>query len=89
MLVEFKTCFSDFNQSIMKAVQATSPISPNFLQFPILKPPLNHYDLDEEDIQPELIQAKKFFQSYEPSSISDLIDMLEPLKVGYPIQYTV
>ena len=38
MLVEFNTRFSDFNKSIMKAVQATSPSSPNFLQFPTLKP---------------------------------------------------
>ena len=44
MLVEFNSCFSDFNKSIMKAVQATSPISPNSLQFPTL---LNH-ELEED-----------------------------------------
>ena len=57
---------SDFNKSIMKAVQATLPSS-NFLQFPALEPLINHYELDEEDIETELKQAKKFFQSYNPS----------------------
>ena len=47
MLVEFNSRFSDFNKSIIMAVQATSPGSPNFIQFFTLKPLLNHYELDE------------------------------------------
>ena len=68
----------------MKAVQATSPSSPNFLQFPALKPLINHYELDEEDIETELKQANKLFQSYNPSSISELIDILYPLATAFP-----
>ena len=87
MLVEFNTRFSDFNKSIMKAVHATSPSSPNFLQFPALEPLVTHYELDEEDIHPELIQAKKLIQSYNPSSISELIDILYPLKTAFPVLF--
>ena len=85
MLVEFNTRFSDFNKSIMKAVQAISPNSPNFLHLPTLKPLINHYELDEEDIHPELIQAKRLIQDYNPSSISELIDILLPLKAAFPV----
>ena len=85
MLVEFNTCFSDFNESIMKAVQATSPSSLNFLQFSAVVPLVKHYELDEEDIHTELIQAKKLIQSYNPSSTSELIDILYPLKAAFPV----
>ena len=86
MLVEFNTRFSDFNKSIMKAVQAISPNSPNFLHLSTLKPLINHYELDEEDIDPELIQAKRLIQDYNPSSIlSELIDILLPLKAAFPV----
>ena len=60
MLVEFNAHFSDFIKSIMKAVQATSPNSPNLLQPSALEPLINHYELDKEDIHPKLIQARKF-----------------------------
>ena len=59
MLMEFNTRFSDFNKSMMKAVDATSSKSRNFLNLPTLKPLLNHYEVDDDNIYPELIQAKK------------------------------
>ena len=85
MLVEFNAHFFDFNKSIMKAVQATSPNSPNFLQLSALEPLINHYELDKDDVHPELIQARKLIQNYNPSSISELIDILNPLKAAFPL----
>ena len=67
----------------MKAVQATSPNSPDFLQLSALEPLINHYEL--EDIHPELFQARKLIQNYNPSSISELIDIVNPLNAAFPL----
>ena len=82
--MEFNTRFSDFNKSIMKAVQACSPKSKNFLDFYTLKPLVNHYKLDEEDICPELSQTRKLARNHNLSSIPDVIELLQPLKATFP-----
>ena len=69
----------------MKAVQATSLNSLNILQFPALEAPVNHYKLDKHDLLLKFIPSKKFVQSYNPSSISELTDILCPLKAAFPV----
>ena len=84
MTNELNSRFSDFNKSLMMALFACSPKSKSFLDLSALKPILESYSIEEDDIQIELIQAKKVLKSHNLQSLSDVIDILQPLKAAFP-----
>ena len=84
MVGELNTRFNDLNKSLMKAMNACSPNSASFLDFDVLKPILDNYHVEEEDIQIELIQSRKVLKDHDLQTLSDVIDILQPLKPAFP-----
>ena len=84
MANELNARFSDLNKSLMKALQACTPSSPSFFDFSTLKPILDTYNVDEPGIHIELIQAKKVLKNHNLHSLSEVIDILQPLKAAFP-----
>ena len=83
-LAEINRRFTNENVEVMKAIQACSPDSDNFLEPNSLTPLIEAYDLDESSIRMEGILAKRSLKDKEIRDISELICELYPLKSAFP-----
>ena len=54
-----KRRFDDVNTSLMKSMQALHPESDKFLNLETLRPFMSHYDIDADDVEVELMTAKR------------------------------
>ena len=68
----------------MRGISACSTKSKYFLDFATAKPMLANYKISEEDIQIELIQAKKVLRNEHMKDIYDVFDKLRPIKAALP-----
>ena len=83
-LAEINRRFTNENVEVMKAIQACSPDSDNFLEPDSLTPLIEAYDLDGRSIRMEGILAKRSLKDKEIRDISELICELYPLKSAFP-----
>ena len=71
---EMESRFSDLGKSLMKALQSCSPKLKSFLDYSALQPIIDHYKLNNDDIEVELIHAKELLKNKPLDSISDAND---------------
>ena len=84
MIDELNKRFNNESKLRMKGISACSAPSKYFLDFATVKPMLINYKISEEDVEIELMQAKKVLKNEEMEDIHDVIDKLRPLKAAFP-----
>ena len=82
MIDELNKRFNNESKLCMKGISACSPNSKYFLDFATVKPMLVNHKILEEDVEIELMQAKKVLKKM--GDIHDFIDKLRPLKAAFP-----
>ena len=84
MVDELNKRFNNESKLCMKGTSACSPKFKYLFDFATVKPMLANYKISEEDIQIELIQAKKVLKNEHMKDIHDVIDKLRPIKAAFP-----
>ena len=62
VVAEMNQRFGDLNLSLLSALQALLPSSEKFLDVATLSPFLQHYEIDADEVQVELLTAKRVLQ---------------------------
>ena len=85
-LVELKERFTSKNMDIMKAIQACSPQSDNFLDVEVLEPLADNYNLDISLLIMEAALAKRTLDKseHEMETIADVMKEIKPLQNAFP-----
>ena len=85
-LVELKERFTSKNMDIMKAIQACSPQSDNFLDVEMLEPLADNYNLDISLLIMEAALAKRTLDKseHEMETIADVMKEIKPLQNAFP-----
>ena len=83
-LAEINRRFTSQNVQLMKAMQACSPHSNNFLDPESLTAISEAYSLDGDSIRMEAILARRSLREKEMDDLSDVICELYPLKSAFP-----
>ena len=83
-LAEINRHFTTENVELMKAIQACSPDSNNFLDPDCLNPMVEAYKLDRDSVGMEAILARRSLKEKEMDDLSDAIRELYPLKSAFP-----
>ena len=85
MVGEIERRFDSVNLSLMKAMQALTPASPQFLDYDTLLPFLLHYIPQAEEVRIELLTAKQMLGSNDGlRSLHDIYDQLATVPQGFP-----
>ena len=84
MIDELNKRFNNESKLCMKGISACSPKSKYFLDLATFKPMLVNYKISGEDVEIELMQAKKVLKNEQMEDIHDVIDKLRPLKAAFP-----
>ena len=85
-LVEIKERFTSKNMDIMKAIQACSPQSDDFLDVEMLKLLADNYNLDIPSLILEATLAKQTLDKskHEMETIADVMKEIKPLQNAFP-----
>ena len=83
-LAELKRRFSDKNIVLLKALQACSQTSTDFLEIKSVEPLITAYNLDYKSLDHELPIAKRTLAGKKLDDISEVFLALKPLQVAFP-----
>lgn len=83
-LIELKQRFNGRNVELMRAIQACSPQSSQFLEPEKLQPLVDYYDLDSESLRMESILCKRTLAKKTLKSTAEVFKELSPLKEAFP-----
>ena len=82
-IAEMECRFSSNNLGVMKAIQACSPTSKDFLNPDCLAPLVEYYNLNKDLVRMEAVLARRSLKN-DVTSLSDVIRELYPLKNAFP-----
>ena len=87
VITEMKQRFDDVNTSLMKSIQGLHPKSDKFLDLETLRPFMSHYDIDPDDVEVEIMTAKRLLLNCtrKLNFIHHVYEQLLPIPEGFPM----
>lgn len=90
ILSEMRDHFTENNLLLMRSLDCLRPKSKRFLDFQTLTPLLDHYNIESEGIETEILTFKNFLstnpiEEQQTASLHDVLGVLTPLKSVFPI----
>ncbi len=86
---EMRERLNDTNTTLIKAFDSLRPVSNHFLDETFLSPMLQHYNIPSEGLEAEVLTFRNVVKynpfSKDKTNISDLLEILAPLKDAFPI----
>ena len=88
-LTELGRHFSDKNVEILSAISAVNPNSPSFLDYTLIEPLANSYNLTTEKLQSKLMLARHSLKINVLKNLGDILLQLAPLQGAFPTLFNI